>query len=630
MTKLSIIIPYYNTQIYTDELMNIINNQITNEVEVILIDDGSVSEYKSNYKWLNIIRKENGGVSSARNVGLDNVSGEYVTYIDSDDLISDNYIQTILNKIKKEKFDYCYLSWESFGDWNNKYILSSVDDKFPSWNLCCWNRIYKRELIKDIKFNENKKIAEDAEYIREAEKVCKKKSIISEILYKYRSNTPHSLTKRFNSGDLDMDRIIYYFNHIDKSKSYLIDEIKEENKNSEIVILTNKNDIPELENYAMIIKPQYIKGTELRGEETNYFEKINKPIKSQIIVYMGEAFRIGGIEAFIYYFCMNMKDDYDIVVLYDVMAPEQISRLKNHVRVIKNNNDLKFLTDIALVNRITDEVPKNVIYNRKIQMIHACKLSEWWVIKYPADKYICVSNAVKDSYPVDLYGKDCDVISNFTYPENIKPALRLITASRLTYEKGEQRIIKMAKELNKLGIPFIWLLFSEKKLDEEIPGVIYMNTRLDIKPFMMSSDYLVQLSDSEAFCYSIVEALELGVPVITTPLPVLKEINFKNTVNGYEVPFDMENIDYYKIYNNIPKFKYSNDNETVKKKWKDLLGEPQPFKTYIYNKDEIVEIKITDSYYSTKIQREVKRGERFKVTRERAELIQSYGKCKIM
>ena len=630
MKKLSIIIPYYNTKIYTDELLQIIDKQITDEVEVILVDDGSIEEYKSDYKWLKIIRKENGGVSSARNTALENVTGKYITYIDSDDLISDDYIKIIINKINEEKFDYCYLSWESFGNWNYKYILSSIDDKFPHWNLCCWNRIYKRELVKEIRFNERKQIAEDAEYIREAEKKCYKKSIITEILYKYRSNTPNSLTKRFNNGNLDMDRIIYYFNYIDKSKDYLIDEIKKENENAEVVILTNKNDIPELEDYAMIIKPQYIKGTELRGEETSYFEKINKPIKSQLIVYMGEIFRIGGIEAFIYYFCMNMKDDYDIIVLYNTMAPEQINRLKKHVRVIKNNDNIKFLTDIVLINRITDEVPKNIVYNRKIQMIHACKLSESWVIKYPADKYICVSNAVKDSYPIDLNGKDCDVISNFTYPEKITPALRLITASRLTYEKGEQRMIKMAKELNRLGIPFIWLLFSEKRLDEEIPGVIYMNTRLDIKPFMMASDYLVQLSDSEAFCYSIVEALELGTPVITTPLPVLDELNFKDGINGYKIPFDMENVDYYKIYNNIPKFNYSNDNETIKNKWKKLLGKPQPFKSFVYNKDEIVEIKVTDGYFSIKLGREVKRGERFKVTRERAEFIQSYGKCEIM
>ena len=96
---LSIIIPYYNAKEYTDELLSLLNKQInTEEIEVLLIDDGSKEEYTANYNWLKIIRQDNGGASAARNTGLDNAIGEYISFIDSDDLISDNYIETILNK----------------------------------------------------------------------------------------------------------------------------------------------------------------------------------------------------------------------------------------------------------------------------------------------------------------------------------------------------------------------------------------------------------------------------------------------------------------------------------------------------------------------------------------------------
>lgn len=130
--KLSIIIPYYNALKYTEELLNVLEPQITEDIEVILVDDGSTEPFTSNREWLTIIRQKNGGVSAARNTGLDKVTGEYVTFIDSDDLVEDYYIEKIINKIDKEHFDYMYMSWKSFGGWDNVVTLRSVDDEFPA------------------------------------------------------------------------------------------------------------------------------------------------------------------------------------------------------------------------------------------------------------------------------------------------------------------------------------------------------------------------------------------------------------------------------------------------------------------------------------------------------------------
>ena len=81
MIKLSIIIPYYNCKGYTDELLSCLNKQITNEVEVIVIDDGSDIPFETEYSWVTIIHQENGGPSAARNTGLDNAIGEYIASI---------------------------------------------------------------------------------------------------------------------------------------------------------------------------------------------------------------------------------------------------------------------------------------------------------------------------------------------------------------------------------------------------------------------------------------------------------------------------------------------------------------------------------------------------------------------
>ena len=99
MKKLSIIIPTYNCKDYTDELLSCLDKQMTDEVEVIVIDDGSKIPYETEYKWVNLIHKSNGGPASSRNTGLNKATGEYIAFIDGDDLVSDNYISALLKKI---------------------------------------------------------------------------------------------------------------------------------------------------------------------------------------------------------------------------------------------------------------------------------------------------------------------------------------------------------------------------------------------------------------------------------------------------------------------------------------------------------------------------------------------------
>lgn len=625
---LSIIIPYYNAKEYTDELLSLLDKQInTEEIEVLLIDDGSKEEYTANYNWLKIIRQDNGGASAARNTGLDNAIGEYISFIDSDDLISDNYIETILNKIKEERFDYMFLSWDSFGGWNTATILKSVDDEFPDWNLCVWNRVYKRELIGDIRFNIKKLIAEDAQFIRAVQINCKKKSFTDKILYHYRSNTPNSLTKRFANGDLSTERIVYYYNKITKDMQYLIDDVKLLDKYAEVIIMTNDNQLPELKNYAMVMKPTAIKGTELRGEDTSLFTKVDIPIKTQLVIWTDKTFAIGGIETFIYSFCLNMKQYYDIIVLYNEMDIEQIRRLQPHVKVLKNNLKTKIICDNLLVNRITDSVPNNIIYNKKIQMIHCCKLVDNWKVNQNNDVIIPVSSTVKESFKEDIGEHKNEVINNLMYPIEKKRILRLITGTRLTFEKGKDRIITLAKELNKKQIPFIWTIFTDTPLKEKIDGVVCMPPTLDLTSWIAASDYLIQLSDSEAFCYSLVEALSLGIPVITTPLPILDDIGFEEGINGWIVPFDMNNIDNIidNIYNIKLNFNYKYDNTPIIEKWRHVLGNTQPLNTYKYTPEKIVKIRVIKAYYDIELQEDKKPQDIVETNMVRAELIVSMG-----
>ena len=616
--KLSIIIPYYNTKQYTDKLLKCLAPQITSDVEVILVDDGSQTAYTTDYSWVKIIRKENGGVSSARNIGLDNVKGTYIAFIDSDDLVADNYVDSIIQKIKDEKFDYCYISWKTLPDNNINYEvkLKDINSEFPVMNLCVWNRIYRKSAIKELRFNENKLVAEDAEFIREASKRCNKKSVITDFMYFYRANRSDGLTALFNKGKVCTQRIIYNYNHVTSDMDYLIEEFEKTNKYAEIILMTQQNDIPELQEYAVVITPQPIKGTELRGESTSYFTKINVPQKTQVVVWTHLTYQIGGIETFIYNFCANMHDKYDIVVLYDNMDLKQIERLRKFVRVQRNDSRHEIICDTLIINRITDPIPSNIKYKRTVQMVHACNIFNR-LIPDGRDVYVTVSDEVKKSY-----GITSKTIHNITYNEPTHKVLKLISPTRLTQEKGGERIKQLAYQFKKARIPFMWFVFTADTFHSDIDELIVMKPTLNIRDYIKDCDYLVQLSDSEGFCYSIIEALELGVPVITTPIPVLNELGFRDEIDGYFVPFDMKNIDVEKIYNSIPVIDYKYDNQICIDQWTELLGDSIPLGDYVYKEEtNMVNMKITQEYYDMLLERNVKPGEIVYVPRERAEYI---------
>lgn len=109
---ISVVVPIYNVEKYIEKCIDSIINQTYTNLEIILVDDGSpdkcgkiCDEYAKRDKRIKVIHKENGGVSSARNIGLDNLNGEYVTFIDADDYISNNYCEELLNALKTENAD---------------------------------------------------------------------------------------------------------------------------------------------------------------------------------------------------------------------------------------------------------------------------------------------------------------------------------------------------------------------------------------------------------------------------------------------------------------------------------------------------------------------------------------------
>lgn len=173
LIKLSIIIPYYDRPKYIKSLLEVLEPQLTNETELIIVDD--CSPIPLDYSCIRL-NENSGGASIPRNVGLDKAKGKYIAFIDSDDLVSNDYISTILEKTKEE-WDYCFISWKTS---NNTIIIK---DNPPNWNCCVWNCIYKKEIIGDERFNPNLRIAEDYDFNIRVRKG--KKANIEKVLYYY-------------------------------------------------------------------------------------------------------------------------------------------------------------------------------------------------------------------------------------------------------------------------------------------------------------------------------------------------------------------------------------------------------------------------------------------------------------
>lgn len=282
MELISIIVPVYKAEKYLCECIDSILSQTYENFELILVDDGSpdnsgkiCDEYAEKDKRIKVIHKENGGVSSARNMGLDNANGEYITFIDSDDVVDKQYLELMYNKLVETHSDICFCKMESFvetindkvkndsfeifdvSDNNkNKFIIDFFGGKYD-YSSC--GILYDRAIISNVRFNESIKNNEDFLFTLNCLLNCNRVSLISNVLYNYRINTS-SVTKNYIKNFFEQSVAVY-------------NELDELYKNNQI---SKKC----LDIYACR-SSYFLVNNELKYKNPNYKEKI-KEIKSSL------------------------------------------------------------------------------------------------------------------------------------------------------------------------------------------------------------------------------------------------------------------------------------------------------------------------------------------------------------
>lgn len=216
----SVIVPVYKVERYLNRAINSILKQTYSKLEIILVDDGSpdrcgeiCDDYTKKDSRIRVIHKNNGGLSSARNAGLDIATGEYVVFVDSDDFIHPHMIERILSVAEKEKCDIvqcCFFRFDS-GIFEERLtdqvnILSKYEALERIDNaayMAVWNKIYKKDIFIDIRFPEGK-IHEDVGCTYKLFFASERIAVIADELYGYYVNPNSITTSKIKLNKLDL------------------------------------------------------------------------------------------------------------------------------------------------------------------------------------------------------------------------------------------------------------------------------------------------------------------------------------------------------------------------------------------------------------------------------------------
>lgn len=221
---ISIIVPVYNVEEYLEECLESIRQQTYTDIEVILVNDGSTDSSKEICERFcqadsrfRLINQENQGQSVARNRGVKESVGQFIMFVDSDDVINTNVLEVLLPYMKtdvdivecrmtrkKEEFFLNKTSTIVFEGNSKEAILNCI--AFKEVKYCAFKKLYRREIVEKIPFLEGY-IYEDVftgiNYLKHIRKIV----VIDYIGYYYRVRANSTMTKSFNEKDLDIFKV---------------------------------------------------------------------------------------------------------------------------------------------------------------------------------------------------------------------------------------------------------------------------------------------------------------------------------------------------------------------------------------------------------------------------------------
>lgn len=220
---ISVIVPVYNVEKYLARCVDSIVNQTYKNLEIILVDDGSpdlcpqmCDDYAEKDSRIKVVHKKNGGLSDARNAGMAVATGKYISFIDSDDYVSDDFFECLLDVMNKENSDIAECSvvklyednrFDEFSDdlsvktYDTQDAMSALIAENP-FHQHVWNKLYKTELIKDIPYAVGK-LNEDEFWTYQVFGRANKVSKLNKTMYYYFQRNSSIMGVGYNIRRLD-------------------------------------------------------------------------------------------------------------------------------------------------------------------------------------------------------------------------------------------------------------------------------------------------------------------------------------------------------------------------------------------------------------------------------------------
>lgn len=306
--KISIIVPVYNVEKYLERCVKSILNQTYKDLEIILVNDGSTDlsgaicdRFALIDQRIHVIHKSNGGLSDARNVGLENAKGEYISFIDSDDFIHVGFCEALLSLAIEHNADivqcefqkvyeselgefdkktHCSLKTEEIISVNNIGALKNLFNENYLNTVVVWNKLYKRDLFNNVRFPKGK-IHEDEFTTYKVLYNSLKIVITLKKMYFYLQRSDSIMGQKFNVNRLDV--IEAYSNQLDFYHDKGLVDLKEKAMlRYEILIRGNmikvlKSDLENKEYIFRDLISQY-RSHYLLFKENQYFTRIKRKI----------------------------------------------------------------------------------------------------------------------------------------------------------------------------------------------------------------------------------------------------------------------------------------------------------------------------------------------------------------
>lgn len=220
----SVIITVYNGEDYVSNAIESVINQSYKNLNIVIVDDGSIDnslyicrEYQALDKRISVYHQDNRGVSAARNLGLKMATGNYVCFLDGDDLYRKTFIEKMLYSIKQNDSELCICGYSeirantsSFSFFLDDSSKTFEDTLYDALDKSCLNsactKMFKKDLINEY-FDENISMGEDLKFVCDYLKSVSQISVLKDLLYIYNHNRTESLTGRYkiNSSQIIME-----------------------------------------------------------------------------------------------------------------------------------------------------------------------------------------------------------------------------------------------------------------------------------------------------------------------------------------------------------------------------------------------------------------------------------------